>query len=49
MTKNCGSLVGSVVEIAHMGIYPNKITTRHPQFRRIRWDKPADQVVWHDR
>jgi ATP-dependent DNA ligase len=49
MTEKREELVGSVVEIAHMGIYPNGITTRHPQFKRYRWDKPVAEVKWHDR
>lgn len=49
MTAKREELVGTVVEIAHMGIYPNKVTTRHPQFKRYRPDKPIEDVKWHDR
>jgi hypothetical protein len=24
------------------------IKMRHPQFKRFRSDKPADEVIWHD-
>jgi bifunctional non-homologous end joining protein LigD len=43
------SYLGKVVTVAHMGIYPNGITMRHPQFKRFRPDKPVASVVWHDR
>ena len=48
VTEHMDELVGTVMEVAHMGIYPNKITMRHPQFKRFRDDKPASEVTWHD-
>lgn len=49
ITDNLDSLLGTVIEVSHMGIYPDGITMRHPQFVRFRDDKRAEDVEWHDR
>lgn len=49
VTENMDSLIGTVMEVAHMGIYPDGISMRHPQFKRLRPDKPASEVEWHDK
>lgn len=49
MTDNQDKLIGTVIEAGHNGIFPNRVKMRHPQFLRFREDKPASEVVWHDR
>jgi len=44
MTDNPGAWVGSVIEIAHMGQMPTG-GYRHPQFKKRRDDKPAEECV----
>jgi len=41
MTKNPDAWIGTVVEVAHMGQMPTG-GFRHPQFKKRRPDKPAD-------
>lgn len=43
LTKNEDTYIGAVIEVAHMG----KLGThyRHPQFKRFRSDKPAEQCL----
>lgn len=45
-------LIGTVISITHSGIVATRDKTgrkfRHPQFLRLRPDKPANEVVWHD-
>ena len=41
--------LGTVITFSHMGLMKGGIRFRHPQFKRFRPDKPASQVVWHDR
>lgn len=48
MTNNKDALLGTVIEVGHNGIFPNKVKMRHPQFLRFRDDKPASAVHWHN-
>ena len=50
ITANLADLEGTVIEVSHMGIFPNKVKMRHPQFVRFRThDKKAEELIWHDR
>lgn len=50
VTANLDQLVGTVIEVSHMGIFPNKVKMRHPQFVRFRThDKRTEDIEWHDR
>lgn len=46
ITANQDEWVGRVIEVAHHGAMKQKL--RHPQFRRVRPDKKAEQVLIHD-
>jgi ATP-dependent DNA ligase len=48
---NDANLVGTVIEIAHMGadLTAESYKFRHPQFKRVRDDKRPRDVGWHDR
>lgn len=46
MTQNADALIGTVISVAHMGIMASGIKFRHPQFKMMRPDKPANEVVW---
>jgi bifunctional non-homologous end joining protein LigD len=48
-TSNPDAYIGSVIEVAHRGAYPNGITVRHPQFKRMRPDKHMSECDWRDR
>lgn len=48
ITDNQGAYLGTVMEVAHMGIYPNGVTMRHPQFKSFRPDRTPESVEWHD-
>jgi bifunctional non-homologous end joining protein LigD len=48
MTDNSGDLIGTVIEVAHMGLMKDSPKFRHPQFKAFRPDKPASEVVWDD-
>jgi ATP-dependent DNA ligase len=39
-------LIGRVMSAKHMGVYPDGVTFRHPQFGRWRPDKPVRDVIW---
>jgi ATP-dependent DNA ligase len=41
--------IGEVVAIKHMGLMPDGIHVRHPQFSRWRPDKLSTQVRWAER
>lgn len=47
--NNRDKYLGKVMTIKHMGVYKGSTRFRHPQFLRWRDDKPASQVIWHDR
>jgi len=49
ITDNQDALLGTAVEIQHMGVFPSGVTLRHPQFIRLRPDKNAKECTWHDR
>ncbi len=46
ITADQDGYLGSVIEVAHHGAMKNKL--RHPQFRRFRPDKNAEQVLIHN-
>jgi ATP-dependent DNA ligase len=52
-TENADDYIGTVIEVAHMGLmepsseYPLG-AFRHPQFKRTRPDRNAESVVRHD-
>ena len=46
ITANQDEFIGTVIEVAHHGAMKNKL--RHPQFRRFRPDRKAEQVVVHN-
>jgi ATP-dependent DNA ligase len=51
MTADPDAWLGSVIEIAHMGVNVGESESgrfRHPQYKRRRADKRADQVTVHD-
>jgi ATP-dependent DNA ligase len=48
MHENRERLVGTVMEIAHFGVYPGSNHFRHPQFRRLRPDKNPEEVTYHN-
>jgi ATP-dependent DNA ligase len=46
ISENRDGFLGSVIEVAHHGVIKNKL--RHPQFKRFRPDKNAEQVLIHN-
>lgn len=48
LTQEGDALVGKVMEIKHMGVMAGGVKFRHPQFSRMRPDKPVREVIWHD-
>jgi bifunctional non-homologous end joining protein LigD len=45
MTAKQTQLIGSVISVAYMTIMPSG-ALRHPQYKRFRFDKPAEDCVW---
>lgn len=45
MTANQGHYIGRVISLAYMGIMPSG-SPRHPQFKKMRPDKPAHDCDW---
>lgn len=45
LTANPNKYIGQVISMAYMGIMPSG-SPRHPQFKRLRTDKPAKDCVW---
>lgn len=45
MTANQSSYIGRVISLAYMTIMPSG-ALRHPQYKRMRDDKPAQECVW---
>lgn len=46
ISENRDEFLGTVIEVAHHGAMKSKL--RHPQFRRFRPDKNAEQVLIHN-
>lgn len=38
----------TVMSVQHMGLMEGGVHFRHPQFKRFREDKKAEEVIWHD-
>lgn len=47
MTENPESYIGTAISVAHMGIMESG-KLRHPQFKRLRDDKPATECEWSE-
>jgi len=45
LTADPNKYIGQVISMAHMGIMPSG-SPRHPQFKRLRTDKPAKDCTW---
>jgi len=45
LTADPNKYIGQVISMAYMGIMPSG-SPRHPQFKRLRTDKPAKDCVW---
>lgn len=48
-SQNRSSYTGAIMEITHNGLMAGGIKFRHPQFARMRSEKPIGDVIWHDR
>lgn len=45
MTDNPDKYIGTAISVAHMGVMESG-KFRHPQFKRLRDDKPSDECIW---
>jgi hypothetical protein len=45
MTDDPEKFIGTAISVAHMGVMESG-KFRHPQFKRLRDDKPATECEW---